>query len=78
MPITVLVVPAVCDDTVIRYTIVIQENGKIYPADAPIQIDGDTFTLPQEIYDPILIQKSNIIFNGAGHALIGSTYRGAT
>jgi hypothetical protein len=71
MPITVLVVPAVCDDTVIRYTIVIQENGKIYPADAPIQIDGDTYTLTQDIYDPILIEKSNIIFNGAGHALIG-------
>ncbi len=72
IPLAIFTVPALGDDdAVIRYTIVIQENGKIYPADAPIQIDGDTYVLTQDINDPILIEKSNIIFNGAGHALIG-------
>ncbi|XHH09136.1 MAG: NosD domain-containing protein [Candidatus Bathyarchaeia archaeon] len=68
---TVFTAPVSGEDTVIRHTILIQENGKILPADTPIQIDGDTYTLLQDIYDPILIEKSNITFNGAGHALIG-------
>ncbi len=72
VPVIIFVSPAVCEDyTVIRHTVIIQENGKIYPADAPIQINGDTYTLTQDIYDPILIEKSNITFDGAGHALIG-------
>jgi hypothetical protein len=72
IPLSIFVSPAVGDDdTIIRHTIRIQENGKIIPADAPIQINGDTYTLTQDIYDPILIEKSNITFDGAGYALIG-------
>ncbi len=63
--------PAVCEDAVTRKTILIQNDGSIYPANVPIQRDGDTYTLTADIYDPILIEKNNIIFDGAGYTLIG-------
>ena len=56
--------PAVCEDAVTRQTILIQSDGSIYPANVPIQRNGDTYTLTANIYDPILIEKSNIIFDG--------------
>lgn len=72
VPLTIFTSPVICEeDTVIRHTIIIQENGKIFPADSPIQINGDNYTLTQDIYDPILIEKSNVTFDGAGYALIG-------
>ncbi len=58
-------------ESITRQTILIQSDGTIYPANVPIQISGNTYTLTQDIYDPILIEKSNIIFDGAGHSLIG-------
>ncbi len=63
--------PAVCEDAVTRKTILIQNDGSIYPANAPIQRNGDNYTLTADIYDPILIEKNNIIFDGAGYTLIG-------
>ncbi len=67
----VLVQNAYCDDSITRHTILIKSDGTIYPQDAPIQTDGENYTLTQDIYDPILIEKSNIFFNGAGHSMIG-------
>jgi hypothetical protein len=63
--------PVVGQESIVRQTILIQSDGTIYPANVPIQISGNTYTLTQDIYDPILIEKSNIIFDGAGHSLIG-------
>ncbi len=63
--------PAVGEEPIIRQTIIIQSDGTIYPANVPIQINGSIYTLTQDIYDPILIEKSNITFDGAGHSLIG-------
>jgi parallel beta-helix repeat protein len=63
--------PAICQDAVTRTTILIQSDGSIYPAYVPIQVDGSTYTLTQDIYDPILIEKSGIVFDGGGHSLIG-------
>lgn len=63
--------PAVGQEAITRQTILIQSDGTIYPANVPIQINGNTYTLTQDIYDPILIEKSGIIFDGAGHSLIG-------
>jgi parallel beta-helix repeat protein len=66
-----LMQPVACEDTLTRHTIIIKNDGTLYPIDAPIQIDGDNYTLTQDIYDPILIEKSNVTFNGAGHSMIG-------
>lgn len=57
--------------TVARQTILIQQDGTILPADVPIQQNGDVYTLTADIFDPILIQKNNVTFDGAGYNLIG-------
>ena len=54
-----------------RTTIFIRSDGSINPASVPIQRNQDTYTFTGNIYDPILIQKSNITIDGAGYSLIG-------
>ena len=51
--------------------IVIQSNGNITPTDAPIKQSGNKYTLTDDVYGTIRIQKSNIILDGAGHTLMG-------
>ncbi len=53
-------------------TIFIQPDGTINPQNIPIQRNGDTYTFVGNVYDPILIQKSNITLDGAGYSLIGT------
>jgi nitrous oxidase accessory protein NosD len=62
--------PAVCD-VIARQTVLIQPDGSIYPANVPIQRNGYTYTLTADSYDPILIEKSNIVLDGAGYSLVG-------
>ena len=50
-------------------TIYIREDGSIYPPDAPIQRDGDIYTLTDNISDCIVVQRSNIVLDGAGYTL---------
>ena len=52
--------------------IFIQPNGTVTPADAPIQIEGNTYTLTGNVNTSIVIEKSGITLNGAGHALQGT------
>jgi parallel beta-helix repeat protein len=66
----VLAKPAASDANA-RQTILIQPDGSVYPANVPIQRSGDNYTLTADIYDPILIEKSGIILDGAGYSLIG-------
>jgi hypothetical protein len=51
--------------------IYIRQDGTVSPSDAPIQRDGDTYTLTSNIYATITIQKSGITLNGAGYGLSG-------
>jgi hypothetical protein len=68
---SLLVVSPVAGQEFARQTIIIQPDGTIWPSNVPIQRNGDTYTLTADTYDPILIQKSGIIFDGAGYNLIG-------
>jgi len=55
-------------------TIYIRADGSIDPPDAPIQRDGDLYTLTGNITsagDGIIIQRSNMTLNGAGYGLQG-------
>jgi len=54
-----------------RTTIFIQPDGTISPANVPIQRSGDVYTFTGNVYDPILVQKSNLTIDGAGYSLIG-------
>jgi parallel beta-helix repeat protein len=53
-------------------TVFIQSDGNVNPQNVPIQRNGDTYTFTGNVYDPILIQKSNVTLDGAGYSLIGT------
>jgi parallel beta-helix repeat protein len=55
-------------------TIYIRADGSIDPPTAPIQRDGDVYTFTDNIYDSIIVQRSNIIIDGAGYTLQGPGY----
>ena len=52
-------------------TAFILPDGTVSPSDIPIQRNGDTYTFTGNVYDPILVQKSNITIDGAGYTLKG-------
>ena len=52
-------------------TVFILPDGTVSPSNIPIQRDGDTYTFTANVYDPILVQKSNITIDGAGYTLMG-------
>jgi len=53
-------------------TIYIKADGSIDPPTAPIQRDGDIYTITDNIYDEIVGERSNIVINGNGYTLQGS------
>lgn len=52
-------------------TIFIRPDGSVSPSNVPIQRNGDIYTFTGDVFDPILVQKSNITIDGAGYSLIG-------
>ncbi|MCL5948886.1 MAG: hypothetical protein M1490_00210 [Candidatus Bathyarchaeota archaeon] len=52
-------------------TILILPDGTVSPSTAPIQQNGNTYTFTDNLYAAIKIQKSNIVFDGAGYTLSG-------
>lgn len=52
-------------------TVFILPDGTVSPSDIPIQRNGDTYTFTSNVYDPILVQKSNITIDGSGYTLRG-------
>jgi hypothetical protein len=56
-------------------TIYIRADGSIDPSTAPIQRNGDTYTLTDNIFQSdiyattIVIERDNIVFDGAGYTL---------
>ncbi len=56
-------------------TIHIRPDGSIDPSDAPVQRDGDLYTLTGDITcdgDGIIVERSNMTLDGTGHSLQGS------
>ena len=52
--------------------IFIRPDGSIEPSTTPIQRIGDIFTLTGNIYGPIILERDNVVLNGAGHYLQGN------
>ena len=67
--VTVFVRPASGQATL--QTIIIQPDGSVYPASAPIQRSGNTYTFTNNTYAALKILKSNIVLDGAGYTLRG-------
>ena len=53
-------------------TVIIQPDGSVSPAIAPIQRNGNIYTFTNNIYAAIKILKSNAVLDGAGHTLSGA------
>ena len=53
--------------------IYIRADGRIDPSDAPITTsDNITYTLVSDVYDSIVVERSNITIDGAGYTVKGS------
>jgi len=52
-------------------TIYIRADGSIDPPTAPIKRVGDVYTFTDNIYDSIVVERDNIIIDGAGYMLQG-------
>jgi len=53
-------------------TIFIRADGSVDPATAPIQRDGDIYAFSDNIYDEIVVQRDNIIVDGATYQVQGT------
>jgi hypothetical protein len=69
IPALVFLAPAASQIT--STTVFILPDGTVSPSSIPIQRNGNTYTFTGNVYDPILVQKSNITIDGAGYTLRG-------
>jgi parallel beta-helix repeat protein len=53
-------------------TIYIRPDGSVDPSTAPIQRDGNVYTFTDNIYDEIVVERDNIVVDGAGSTLQGT------
>jgi parallel beta-helix repeat protein len=53
-------------------TIYIRADGSVDPSSAPIQRDGNLYTFTGNITDSIVVQRDNIVIDGAGYAVEGT------
>jgi parallel beta-helix repeat protein len=53
-------------------TIYIRADGSVNPSTAPIQRDGEIYTLTDNVYDEVVVERSNITIDGNGYVLQGS------
>ena len=54
-------------------TIYIRADGSVVPETAPIlHLDNITYTLYDDLYDPIVVERDSIILDGGGHTLLGT------
>lgn len=53
-------------------TICIKADGSIDPPGAPILRNGDLYTFSSNIYDSIIVERNNILVDGAGYTTQGS------
>lgn len=54
-------------------TIFIKPDGSIDPPAAPISREGDIYTFNDSVRDSIVVQRSNIVIDGSGHTVEGTT-----
>ena len=53
-------------------TIYIRFDGSVDPATAPILRVGDLYTFTDDIYDSIVVERDDIVVDGAGYTLEGT------
>jgi parallel beta-helix repeat protein len=53
-------------------TIYIRSDGSVDPSTAPIRRDGNVYTFTDNIYDEIVVERNDIVVDGAGFSLQGT------
>ena len=53
-------------------TIYVRSDGSVDPVTAPIQRDGNVYTFTSDIFDSIIVERDNIVVDGAGYTLQGT------
>jgi parallel beta-helix repeat protein len=53
-------------------TIYIRPDGSVDPSTAPIRRDGNVYTFTGNIYDEIVVERDNIVVDGASYTLQGT------
>jgi len=53
-------------------TIYVRSDGSVDPATAPIQSLGKIYTFTENVYDEIVVERDNIVVDGAGYSLQGT------
>jgi len=53
-------------------TIYIRADGSVDPPTAPIRRDGNKYTFTDDIYGSIVVERDNIVIDGAGYTLQGA------
>ena len=53
-------------------TIYIRADGSVDPPTAPIQRDGDTYTFTDNVSEAIVVQRNNIVIDGASYTVQGT------
>jgi len=66
------VVMTLVSQVVAQGTIYIRSDGRVDPSTAPIRRDGNVYTFTDNIYDEIVVEKDNIVVDGASHILQGT------
>lgn len=51
--------------------IYIRADGSVYPSTVPIYRDGLLYIVENDLYDSIVVEKDNIVINGANHCISG-------
>ena len=57
---------------VVANTVTISSDGNVVPSSAPIEHNGNVYTLTSNISGSIAVHRSNIVIDGAGYSLNGN------
>ena len=52
--------------------ITIKADGNVEPSSAPLERNGNIYTFTQNLNGPLIIEKDNVVVDGAGHSLQGN------
>jgi parallel beta-helix repeat protein len=53
-------------------SITIRDDGNVDPPSAPVERSGNVYTLTRNLNGPLVVEKDNIVVDGAGHSLQGN------
>jgi parallel beta-helix repeat protein len=53
-------------------SITIRADGEVDPSSAPVEHNGNVYTLTRNLNGPLVVEKDNIVVDGAGHSLQGN------